>query len=89
METTTGRVRTYRYYREQRSECWSVENLQMEQWGFLYGLVSAERNRTQGKVYSNLVEGRQCVTTKMEIAGVHTATQPQYVFFPNIRVMPG
>ena len=39
VSTTQRRVMAYRYYREQRSEYWTVEKLEQNHWSFLYEKV--------------------------------------------------
>ena len=56
VRTTRQRVVAYRYYREQRSEYWTLEKLEQDHWSFLYeqvGLTSLI-SRTRGLVGSPL-----------------------------------
>ena len=39
MKTTYQRVVAYRYYREQRSEYWTLEKIEASHWAFLYEQV--------------------------------------------------
>lgn len=42
VKTTYQRVVAYRYYREQRSEYWTLEKLEASHWAFLYEQVPLE-----------------------------------------------
>ena len=56
VKTTYQRVVAYRYYREQRSEYWTLEKLEASHWAFLYEQVPLEGSLV-------FTEGRRLLTS--------------------------
>ena len=48
VKTTFQRVVAYRYYREQRSEYWTLEKIEASHWAFLYEQVPPEGRLVSG-----------------------------------------
>ena len=59
VKTTYQRVVAYRYYREQRSEYWTLEKIEASHWAFLYEQVPPEGSLVCSRGRSNLTRGRQ------------------------------
>ena len=66
VKTTYQRVVAYRYYREQRSEYWTLEKIEASHWAFLYEQVTVEGSL--GRARSHLRIGR-----KRKLESVRTA----------------
>ena len=59
VKTTYQRVVAYRYYREQRSEYWTLEKIEASHWAFLYEQVSLEGSLVFARGRLNLTSGRK------------------------------
>ena len=59
VKTTYQRVVAYRYYREQRSEYWTLEKIEASHWAFLYEQVPPEGSLVCTRGRSKLTSGRQ------------------------------
>ena len=75
VQTSVSRVRAYRYYREQRGEYWTTDNLEREHWNFLYGQVTMETNlsrlpsqRTTCNVSRRLAAVRSSLAAHMQVS---------------------
>ena len=59
VKTTYQRVVAYRYYREQRSEYWTLEKIEASHWAFLYEQVPPEGSLVFTRGRSKVSPGRQ------------------------------
>ena len=59
VKTTYQRVVAYRYYREQRSEYWTLEKIEASHWAFLYEQVPPEGSLVCTRGRSKLTGARQ------------------------------
>ena len=70
VSTTQQRVMAYRYYREQRSEYWTVEKLEQNHWSFLYEKVDLGSLIRRGR---GLAQGlAQSPVKRMKVGAIRT-----------------
>ena len=69
MKTTFQWVVAYRYYREQRSEYWTLEKTEVSHWAFLYEQVSLEGSLvfTRGRLLMFAARKRKLEAIRSEL----------------------